>query len=287
VFESLQNQTFRDFEWLIVDDGSEDNTAAVVAEFKAKATFPLRYFLQENQGKHIAFNRGVQLAEGHLFLTIDSDDGLLSEALAIFNRHWLAIPDGQKADFCGVTGRCQTQNGDLVGKRDVPNDLLDTFSLDWVYRYKMTHEMSGFVTIAILKAFPFPEHIKKAYVTEAIVWSKIGKRYKTRYVNDVVRIYYVNEDHESISKSIRPNSRCNYDGLILYYQQVMEEHLNYFFHAPVLILKAAIQYSRYGFKMAYSIVQQWSKLQNSGAKGLFLAVLPIAIAFHIFDKLKG
>ena len=79
VYASLAAQTFRDFEWLIVDDGSTDCTAALVDKWTAQADFPIRYLRQENRGKHIASNRAVREARGELFLVLDSDDACVPQ----------------------------------------------------------------------------------------------------------------------------------------------------------------------------------------------------------------
>ena len=76
LFESLQDQTFRDFEWLVVDDGSTDNTQELLADMQDNATFPMRVFRQENSGKHIAINLGAREAAGEWFFIVDSDDSL-------------------------------------------------------------------------------------------------------------------------------------------------------------------------------------------------------------------
>src|SRR6476619_6982250 len=68
VYTSLKNQTFRDFEWIIVDDGSSDETSNLVQAWQQEAGFPVRYVYQPNLGKHVAFNRGVAEARGELFL---------------------------------------------------------------------------------------------------------------------------------------------------------------------------------------------------------------------------
>ena len=72
-FESLQRQTFKDFEWVVVDDGSTDNTRVLVADLAQKALFPVRYFYQTHGHKKKAINYGVREARGELFVFLDND----------------------------------------------------------------------------------------------------------------------------------------------------------------------------------------------------------------------
>ena len=74
VYDSLVSQTFRDFEWLVVDDGSTDGTKTLVSDWCEEADFPIRYLYQPNKGKHVAYNHAVPNAGGTLFLTLDTDD---------------------------------------------------------------------------------------------------------------------------------------------------------------------------------------------------------------------
>src|SRR5574344_558610 len=81
LYQSMEMQVFKDFEWLIIDDGSVDNTEEVVRELALKATFTIRYIKQENGGKHSAFNRAIEEASSEWFVCIDSDDPLTPDAL--------------------------------------------------------------------------------------------------------------------------------------------------------------------------------------------------------------
>ena len=80
VYESLRDQSFRDFEWLIIDNGSTDGTADLVEGWQQIAGFPIRYLAQENAGVHVSWNRGVAEARGRLLLEIRSADTFVDTA---------------------------------------------------------------------------------------------------------------------------------------------------------------------------------------------------------------
>ena len=82
LYRSLQRQTVKDFEWLVIDDGSTDNTQELFDKWISEENaFPIRYYKQRNGGKCRAINRALDLAQGELFFTVDSDDYLTKDAL--------------------------------------------------------------------------------------------------------------------------------------------------------------------------------------------------------------
>ena len=103
LYRSIQRQTFRDFEWIVVDDGSTDNTEDLVNSWmEEKNFFPIRYYKQANGGKCRAINWGLDLAEGELFFIMDSDDYLTDDAMETVVK-WESTIAG-KQGYCGVAG---------------------------------------------------------------------------------------------------------------------------------------------------------------------------------------
>ena len=113
-FESLKNQTFLNFEWIIVDDGSNDDTTKVVADF-ATSTFEIKYIKQVNKGKHFAINKGVSLATGDVFFILDSDDFLPKNTIEVVMQKFANI--NKKALVGGVVGRKSFFDNRIVGSK--------------------------------------------------------------------------------------------------------------------------------------------------------------------------
>jgi hypothetical protein len=186
VFECLKQQTFRDFEWLVIDDGSKDNTREVVERWIGTTDFPIRYLAQPNGGKHTAVNRGAKESQGRLLAILDSDDWYLPTALERFLCHWNSIPHGEQPGFAGVTGLCSYPAGELIGSR-FPSDPFDSDPIDLRYRHNVQGEKSGVVRTDVLRQFPYPENVGK-YISESVVWNRIAKSYKTRFINEVLTV---------------------------------------------------------------------------------------------------
>ena len=99
VYDSLVEQTYTDFRWLVVDDGSADDTKSVIDAFMSEEKISIQYIYQENQGKHIATNRAVAMTETELFVIADSDDAFTPDALEKLVAAWDSIPNQEKKDY--------------------------------------------------------------------------------------------------------------------------------------------------------------------------------------------
>ena len=244
VYTSLISQTFRNFEWLIVDDESIDNTNEIVKHWQSdsKTWFPINYYYQFHGHKKKAFNRGVKEAKGELFLTWDSDDEAVPDALEILYKNWMDIPAEEKSKYVGVCALCKDQNGNIIGKK-FPNDVFDSDSLEVLHKYHITGEKWGFSRTDILRKFPFPEDVQ-GYVPESFVWFAIARKYKTRFINQALRIYHQSDD--SITKFYKRNTKIgkDYEGTAFYFYEVFKNDFDWFLFNPIWFMKSAASYIR-------------------------------------------
>lgn len=184
LYESLCRQSYSDFEWIIVDDGSTDDTRNFVEEcIKKQSKFPIQYIYKENGGKHTAINRGVKEANGELFFIADSDDMLVSDSLKMVANEYEIIKND--ASFCGVCGLDEDTHGNIIGS-GLPFSIIEGSTLDVRYKYDVIGDMKEVFLTKVLKEFPFPEYKNEKFCPEALVWNRIAKKYKLRYFNRVI-----------------------------------------------------------------------------------------------------
>jgi glycosyltransferase involved in cell wall biosynthesis len=183
VYESLLAQTFPRFEWIIVDDGSQDDTEMLVKSWIDKGTLQILYRRQANLGKFAAVNRGVELARGEYTMTVDSDDWLVPDALERLLAHWHAIPDAEQHAFSGIVGLCAYEDGRIVGD-PFPSDPLDCDPAELTYVYGVAGDKHSLLRTAVLREFPFPFE----GASEGLVWNRMALKYRERHVNQVVKI---------------------------------------------------------------------------------------------------
>lgn len=283
VYESLKAQTFREFEWLIVDDGSTDNTRDLVKAWQREAEFPIRYLWQENRGKHVAFNRAVQEAMGKFFLTFDSDDACVPQALERLKFYWDSIPEKERPQFSAVTALCVDQHGKLIGDK-FPQDITDSDSLEIRYRYKVKGEKWGFHRTEVLRTFPFPEIEGCKFIPEGLTWSAIARRFRTRFVNEPLRVYFrsENEPSEQLTGSGDPAKHAL--GHALWHQSILNHDINWFRHAPEQFLRSALHYVRFSFHTRTGVFDQVKKLENIWAKVLWGIMLPLGFFVYVRDR---
>lgn len=181
LYESLCKQSFTDFEWLIVDDGSSDNTESLVDGWLKDNKVNIRYFRQPNGGKHRAINRGVEKALGLLFFIVDSDDILPRNSLEIIFNHYQLIKN--RPQFGGLCGLKAYYDGKSVGnKPDFGVYECTNFEID--YKYKLKGDMAEVFYTSVLKEFPFPEIEGERFCPEILIWNRVSTKYIIHYFSE-------------------------------------------------------------------------------------------------------
>ena len=279
VFESLQAQTCRDFEWLVIDDGSTDDTADLMRRFQSEASFPVRYLAEPHRGAHHAHNRSLTESHGDFWIKLDSDDACVPEALERLKQHWQSIPANERERFSGVTGLCKDQNGNLVGLK-FPQEPLDCSAAELEYRHKVYGEKWGFLRLDVVRRFPYPENVPGNFIPESFIWCQVSQTYQTRHINEPLRIYWM--DAPSLVQG-PSNPRTNAVGHRLMFKMVLDLESGWFFTAPIRLMRAAIQYGRFAFLTGMGVVRQRLDLNSPGGRLLWLMALPCAAALWLRD----
>ncbi len=240
LYDSLCSQTFNDFEWLIVDDGSVDNTEELVKSFVNEGKITISYFKKENGGKHRAVNYGVKKAKGELFFIVDSDDKLPKEALYLVNENYQKIKYDDS--FAGICGLKAYFNGDLL-PGIIDYDILECRGMDYCYKRKgiANGDIAEIVPkTSVIMKFPFPEYEGENFCAESAIWNPIYDKYKFRFFNKVIYLCEFLEDGLS-ANSLRSRMNNPLSAMHIYKDLCI-------FDVPLPVkIKAAVNYWRFFF----------------------------------------
>lgn len=182
LYQSLLRQTNSEFEWLIVDDGSTDNIVELAERWmKGNQKFQIRFYRQENGGKHRAINYGVKLAKHEAFFIVDSDDYLEDDAIETILKYWNDINTDGK--FAGISGLRRHKNGEIIGGKPAFNDYVDATNLERG-QFGLGGDKAEIYKTELIRRFPFPEYENELFITEAVVWNRIAyEGYGIRWIN--------------------------------------------------------------------------------------------------------
>lgn len=180
LYDSLLRQTVPDFEWIIIDDGSKDDTKKLINSFLEEKKINIKYFYKKNGGKHTAINYGVKKVSGESILILDSDDYLVNNAIeTIYNyqkKYW------DRSDIAALSFLKIYDSGESIGKKFVDDEIISD-NISFRYNKGILGDMAEIYKTDVLKKYPFPQFENEKFLSEAIVWNKIAFNYKTVYIN--------------------------------------------------------------------------------------------------------
>ena len=229
LYKSLQQQTKKNFEWIIVDDNSSDNTENLIDTFiRDDNDFSIKYIKQKHGGKHRAINKALKVAEGKYFFIVDSDDQLTNNAIELINQ-WVVEVDSDD-QICGVSGERIYPTGEYIGSKAKVSrgDYVDATFLD-KSKINLSGDKAEVYKTEVLKKFPFPEFEGEYFVTESLVWDAIGAAgYKIRWYNEPIYIREYLEDGLTKTGANEIQGHIdNYQGFLAYIKQCRQVHSKY------------------------------------------------------------
>lgn len=185
---SLQEQTCGDFEWLIVDDGSMDDTEQRVRTWQNENHLEVKYIRQENGGKHRALNKGIETIDSELTFIVDSDDFLPPDAIQIIMEyHKKYSGDRNRHKLCGYSFLRFYSSGEVNTAFFTQDEEIGTY-----LQIRINGDIGGdkaevFYT-SVLKGYPFPEYPEENFMPEDVVWMQMSDKYNMVHINRCVYI---------------------------------------------------------------------------------------------------
>lgn len=214
LYNSLLAQTDFSFEWVIVDDGSSDNTEELISSWIKENKIHIIYEKQSNQGKHIAINTGLTLAQGELFFIVDSDDDLTVDAVEKVRCFWSANKPGQ--DISGILSYRQFHDGRLVGT-SLPIGVSRCKLRETGRKYGSTGDKVVIYRTDVMRKYPFPKFEGERFLGESVMYNQIDDEYDMLVMN--ARIYNFDYQEDGLSQDFRKLYRNNPNGFLLQFEQ--------------------------------------------------------------------
>lgn len=191
LYESLCRQTSNDFLWLIIDDGSTDETKSLVEKWQKEDKIAITYFYKENGGMHSGYNAAYDLIETELNMCMDSDDYCTDHAVASILNHWKIFGSDK---FAGIFALDSLKNGKVIGDQ-FPPELTETTigEFYWIHHLKGDKKLI-YRTEVIKKYGKYPEFDGEKFVPIFCIPFMIDRDYKMLTLNEVICVVEYRED---------------------------------------------------------------------------------------------
>lgn len=266
LYGSLICQTNKNFEWLIVDDGSIDDTEGFISELSKQNKIKITYFNQNNQGKHIAINKGLELATTEYFFIVDSDDMLTPDGIETIYKNIHFIANDEKK--CGLIFNRIYENGQTIGGAN-NYDTITCSLFDLKFKYHLNSDKAEIFKTKILKQFLFPQFQGEKFAPEALVMFRMSGPYSIVYINKGI---YIGEYLEGgLTSNITKIRMRSPKATTLYYYEQFERTQNFYEK-----MKSAINFYRFRFNNYRSI--------KLSLPGFYILTKPIGWLFFLKDK---
>lgn len=268
LWDSLQKQTVKEFEWLVVDDGSTDGTKDLITQLQEKSDFPIRYIYKNNGGKHTALNVGIQTICSELTFIVDSDDCVTDDAVeSILKIH---KKYRSQNNICGYAFLRAFPDGKVNGKKFDVNEKIGSYIDVRVNGDDTGADKAEVFKTHCLKEFPFPEYPNEKFLGEDLVWVRMARKYEMVHINKA--IYVGNYLEDGLTNNRRKHNIASPIGCMHRAEEFMESDLKTRYR-----IKGGLQYIVYGRFAGVKIVDL---IRKSRHKVLATVCTPGGLFLH-------
>jgi glycosyltransferase involved in cell wall biosynthesis len=273
-YASLKRQSNKDFIWLIIDDGSSDNTEDLVRNWIDENVISIQYYRQENQGMHGAHNTAYSMIDTELNVCIDSDDYMPYDAVEKIVAFW---QENSREDIGGIVGLDCNNRGKIIGT-ELPKDIKNSTLFNLYNKYGVKGDKKLVYRTKLTKQFPYPVYENEKLVPLSYKYFMLDQEYEMLLMNEALCCVEYLPDGSSMN--ILKQYKVSPKGFRFYRMEMMKLP-----NTPVLFkFKQAIHY------VSSSIfAESKGVLRHSPQKLLTLIALPIGIVLnkYIIAKVAG
>lgn len=244
LWESLKNQKIKEFEWLVVDDGSTDGTKDLIEQLEFESDFPIRYLYKANGGKHTALNLGVSVIESELTFIVDSDDYITKNAVAsILEIH---KKYRNQLGICGYVFLRAFPDGKINGRQFKFDEKIASYIDIRINGDDTNADKAEVFLTRCLKEFPFPEYLGEKFLGEDLIWVRMARKYKMVHVNRI--IYVGNYMENGLTNNRRKYNITSPVGCMYRAVEFLEPDIKFKYR-----IKGGLQYIIYGKFAGYHV----------------------------------
>lgn len=272
-YESLKKQTYKDFVWIIIDDGSTDNTKDIVNTWINESIVEIRYFWQENKGMNSARNLGNEKVDTELSVWIDSGDYINDNAVERITKFWLK---NKSDNICGIVALNAWEGGAVVGNR-LPEGVIAATMPELYEKYKIKGDKKVILRADLAREYPLPVFKGEKFFPESYKFFLLAEKYKMLLMNEVVSFVVPSSDSMSIIKNKVKQYISSPHGFIFYRKFRMKNSKSYLYK-----FRQSVHY------IATSLIlKNINFIKESPCPKITILAIPLGILLYLYIKLRS
>ena len=281
-YMSILKQTYNNYYWLIIDNGSTDKTEQIVNKIQEENKIEISYVKKEHGIRASAINTAYDYAKGDYICFVDADDELTEKAIENFVKVYQEMAEPFREQCWCVTANCIDDiNGDVIGKKFPPNvNDLDELHVLMNNSYG---EKLGMQNLKIVAKYRFPIFDDVDYVSETILWLQLTEKYHNYYVNFDARIYHHDNDNCYTRKAMTPIRAYSFYRSSVYIVNNIFVSARYKW---IYNFKEIIRINYYGRMSNIRLINRLKDISRLKNQVLLFATCPISVLYLVLKTLK-